>query len=486
MSRSKIRTVVMGIAGALVVLTGCSDSDDTKAGGVEPVTLRIGTADDQGRPGAEQIARFAQLADELSDGQVVIEPVWEASGSVENWDQEVARMVVSGELQMGMIPTRAWDTEGVTTLRALQAPFLANSNELVEQIVTGELGEQMIDGLAEAGITGLTLLPENLRHPFGFGAPLLSPADYAGQAFRAPSSEVSFALFEALGARPDDLNGVDFNEAVYGGQVRGAESALALSGSLPGPAYATGNVTFFPKVNSLVINAEVLADLSDEQRAVLVDAAEGTQSWALETLVPEAEAAQEYCGTGSGDVVLATDDELAALEAAAQPVYYQLEQDEATGAMIEQIRILKGRIGSAESEVVACESTLSAPTEGPTPSETQSALDGVYRLEITEADLRGNGVTNADGIAENIGVWTWTLQDGQYSVAQRAPGPQWDEEGRFEVVGDRITFYLSWIDELPMTLTWQLDETSLTLALVGESDPILETTFTAHPWTRIG
>lgn len=425
------------------------------------------------------------MVDERSGGQVVIEPVWTAAGFVEDWDQLVARMVVSGELDMGMIPSRAWDTEGVTSLRALQAPFLVDSNELVAEVLSSELEERMLAGLDAVGVTGLALLPEGLRHPFGFGEPMLSPADYQGQGIRAPSSEVSYALFDALGAVPDDVLGNDFNQAVRDGSLRGAESGLALSASLLGPAIATGNVTFFPKVNSLVINADAMADLTGGQRTVLRDAAVATQTWVLDNVVSEAEVAQEYCRAGYGDVVLASDADIAALERAAEPVYELLDSDDQTRAMIEQIRALEAAVTAPATAVAACESSPSAPVDG-TPAGDQAVLDGVYRLEITPEDLRGYGVTNAEDIAINIGVWTWTLRGGQYEVAQRAPGPNWDEQGRYEVSEGEVTFYLSWVTDLPLTFTWKRDGTTLVFELVGTTDPILDATFSAHPWTRIG
>jgi hypothetical protein len=63
-----------------------------------------------------------------------------------------------------MIPARAWDTEGVTSLRALHAPFLVTSDELVAEIVDGELADELLAGLEDVGVTGLALLPEGLRH----------------------------------------------------------------------------------------------------------------------------------------------------------------------------------------------------------------------------------------------------------------------------------------------------------------------------------
>ena len=124
-------------------LAGCTGAGEgTKAGGqAAPVILRIGTDDFQGHPAADQIEEFARQVDELSEGGVRIEPVWNAAGDTgeDDWDQKVARMVVAGELDMGMIPARAWDTEGVTSLRALNAPFLITSDELAAEVASSEL-----------------------------------------------------------------------------------------------------------------------------------------------------------------------------------------------------------------------------------------------------------------------------------------------------------------------------------------------------------
>ena len=248
------------------------------------MTLRIGTDDDPGRPGGAQIQEFARQVQQRSNGQVRIEPVWQAAGEgADDWDQVVARKVVHGELDMGMVPARAWDTEGVTSLRALHAPFLVTSDELVGGIVKGELAPEMLAGLEKIGVTGLALLPEGLRHVFAFGDPPLSPADFDGMGIRAPTSKTTYAAFEALGAKPDDFGGSGdrFAEGIKKGQIGGAESSFALAGTLPARTAAVGNLTFFPKVNSLVINTKVFKDLTEDQRAILRDAAQRTVDWAI-------------------------------------------------------------------------------------------------------------------------------------------------------------------------------------------------------------
>ena len=206
------------------------------------LTLRIGTDDEPGRPAADQIEEFARSVAEGSEGAIVVEPVWHAAGDTSDWDQEVARLVTSGDLEMGLIPSRAWDTE-VTTLRALNTPFLVTSEELVNQIVSGDLAGELMSGLDAADVVGLALFPEGFRHPFAFGDPLLGPDDYAGAVMRAPTSATTAAMFEALGATTNDD---EPDPATH----TGMESSYLLGP----PGTATGNVTFFPKVNSLVVN----------------------------------------------------------------------------------------------------------------------------------------------------------------------------------------------------------------------------------------
>ena len=176
-----------------------------------------------------------------------------------------------------MIPTRAWDTEGVTSLRALDAPLLVTSDALVARIVTGDLAGRMLAGLGRAGVVGVALVPEGLRHPFGFGAPLTAPADFAGRTIRVPRSDVSYAFYRGLGATPDDPTGPELLRRVSDGSLAGADSSYALAAAtLTHAAIATGNVTLYPKVDALVVNPHAWDELGDRGRSQLREAARRT------------------------------------------------------------------------------------------------------------------------------------------------------------------------------------------------------------------
>ena len=132
---------------------------------------------------------------------------------------------------------------------------------------------------------------------------------------RALTSNVVTAMFTALGATTDDGE-VDVDTQT------GMESAYVLEPT----GVAAGNVTFYPKVNSLVINADSYAALSEAQRELRRQAAEETRSWAIDTAPSDADSARAYCERG-GTIVDASDDDLRALQQAVAPVVADLERD---------------------------------------------------------------------------------------------------------------------------------------------------------------
>ena len=493
---SKRALIIAAFAAGLV---GCGDDgDSTKAGGGSaPVALRIGTEASQGRPESDQIEEFARRVAELSGGDVTIEPVWEAGtlpsgepppGGV---DQAVAGMVQEGELDMALIPARAWDTLGVPTFQALTAPFLVNSNELITRVTSDELADEMLSGLGDLGLTGLALFPDQLRHFVSFGEPILTPADVEGKTIRALPSNATYAVIEALGATPEDVAGETFNAAVASGDIAAAESSFTLATStLPRPGTVTANLTLFPKVNTLVINSEVFDDLDDERQDVLRTAAAGAREWVVTTqAVPESDLAAAHCDVG-GSVVLTTDAELTRFEEAAASVYARLERDETTRDLIERIRQLKADMPEPGA-VEACGSPSQDVVDSPEgeADDPSTFPDGVYRMEITAEFLEEAGVDRPNAF-EHAGVWTLTFDDGRF-VDEGCPG------STYSVEGGRVTIRLgpdgadcgTAAGQVLFSAGWTFDGDQLRFTDVQSghgSDLLIATLFGGQPFTKIG
>ncbi|HSM43930.1 MAG TPA: TRAP transporter substrate-binding protein DctP [Acidimicrobiia bacterium] len=473
-----MRRMLVGIAALSLAITACVSSnmgegEASKAGGQgTPIVLRIGTDDFPGRPAANQIEEFARRVADLSDGQIVIEPTWRAGDDAADWDQVVARKVMNGDLEMGNVPSRAWDTEGVTSMQALNAPFLITSDELLDAVALDALADEMLVGLEDVGVVGLALLPESLRRTFGFAGPLLGPDDFAGATIRSPQSGTVSAIFTALGAEVT-------TESPNVHTQTGMESAFHfdVTGS------ATGNMTLFPKANTLVINAATFAGLTDQQRAVLEQAAADTLVWAIENRPRDLEAAAAFCEEG-GTIVLAGEEELEALHQAVGPVYAELETDNQTKEFIERIRRIDAELGVPVAYPQPCSGAEGENGSDGTAGSDINVLDGIYRFELTRDGLEAAGVPPRM-IEGNVGIWTVVLQGGSFSIREDGVDHL---DARYVIDGDVVTF--TYRDGVVTVWGWEIDDNGdLHLTLIETADDdwhAFESAFSANPWVRVG
>ena len=398
--RAAVVAAVFGLAA--LALAGCgSGGRADKAGSLGgPVVLRLGTVDTPGKPASDDLEHFAASVKQISSGSMAVEIVWGAA-KTNRGEQDVAELVHRGKLDAALVASRAWDVEGVMSLQALQAPFLIDSQTLLDRVLTSPLAGEMLAGMRPFGVTGLALLPSDLVHPFGFGRALLAPADFGGARVRVPLSNAAYRLWRALGATPVFLNGDAYNLAVRNGAIAGAESYLELGDTLPGgagPTTATANVALYPKVNALVINSMVYRSLTERQRTILRRAAADTLGYVLRTNVPESTAAADFCKSG-GAIVASSPADLTALEQAARPAYSMLERDRQTRRFIERIRQLKERT-PADPPIKSCELAKRGAEAGATGQGRNGATipDGVYRKEITKQELIAAGVSAAAAV----------------------------------------------------------------------------------------
>ena len=235
-------------------------------------------------------------------------------------------------------------------------------------------------------------------------------------------------------ARPAPISiGDAFAEGIADGSVGGAESAFARAAFLPGDqlTVATGNVTPYPNINTLVINRDAFDALSGDQQTVLREAAGRTLDAILTGMVGELTAAEEFCAAGGG-IVLAGDDELAALGAAAQPVLDELMRDDETATLIDRIGEIKASAPTPPT-VASCERPASeeaAPTtSGNATGGFATIPSGTYTRTITRAEAEAIGV-DAGFIDEVIGP-----DDELVNAFEFTDDGRWTQLGDFSGTG---------------------------------------------------
>jgi TRAP-type transport system periplasmic protein len=469
-----------------------------KAGGSGgTLVLEMGTEGRPGRPDAEQILHFAEQVADLSEGRMQVEPVWGAAGDEQDadaddypgWDQVVARAVVAGELDLALVPARAWDTEGVTSLRALNTPLLLTSEELVAKVVTSDLADEMLAGLEDVGVVGLGLPPESLRRFFAFGDPPASETPWAGGIVRAPRSATVYAFLEALGGEPDDLagGGTDrFEDGVRDGTVLAAEAAFPAS-NLPEPVTALGGPPLFPKVATLVANADVFGSLTEADQQILRDAAAATVAWAIKMMPDETEDARAFCERSSIMAGVPSDE----LEEAAATVEDDLRADPATASLIDAIRDLATNLEATPTSIEPCQPDVDeSPAED---DDDRGAFpEGVYRVEHTMDSLVEAGVDR--GMAgDHVGLWTMRFADGQLLVENDHAGELIVDEGVYCVEDGRVVLGIDAFGDPPTcgnfwSAAWELDGDELRFKAVVShhgSHVLTEALWGSQPWQRI-
>ncbi|WP_167762095.1 TRAP transporter substrate-binding protein DctP [Blastococcus sp. CT_GayMR20] len=389
-----------------VVVAGCSAGEVDKGGGSGGVlTLSLASPEQPGRPGSRDVEYFAEQVSSGSEGRVRVDVEWGVGDGGASWDQVAAQQVIEGTSDLGFIPARSWDTLGVTTLQALQAPFLVTSDSALDAVVSDPVAEEMLSGLDELGVSGLGLFPEGLRHPASFAEPLLEPADFAGVGIRTPLSDLSWETLQALGATPLDIGGEEMQTLFREGRLGGAETSAAYVSSLPWRGVLTGNLTPYAKANVLVANTEALEALTDEQRELLLTAADDTLEHSIETRPSDADELAAVCAEGL-EVVVATAEQQAAMAAATQPVRDRLAADESTGPLLARITEIV-----ASSEPPSAGTTCADATPVASSPDDLGRYDGVWRYEVTYQDGLDAGLSETEA-AEELGVQTVTLDGG--------------------------------------------------------------------------
>jgi TRAP-type C4-dicarboxylate transport system substrate-binding protein len=466
-------------------VAGCTAGDVDKGGGAGGVlTLTLASPELPGLPGSLDVEYFVEQVTSGSEGRMRIDVEWGVAGGAASWDQITAQQVIDGTSDLGFIPARTWDTLGVTTLQALQAPFLVTSDAALDAVVSDPVAGEMLSGLERLGLTGLGLFPEGLRHPASFGEPLREPADFAGVGIRAPLSELSWEILEALGATPLDVSDEELQTLFGEGRLGGAETSAAHLSSLRYRGVMTGNLTPYAKANVLVANSETLEALTDEQRDVLGHATDATLEHSIATRPSDAEALAAVCAEGL-EVAIATAEQQAAMEAATQPVRDRLAADETTGPFLARITQI---VASSEPPAPVTLCAEGDPVAGP-PGDLVT-YDGVWRYEVTYQDGLDAGLSEREA-ADELGVQTVTLDGGTFRWEWRSRRGEQACEGTYSLDDGLLRF----VEEPQCDGRWEArpslegEEISWTdvRSRVGNdpTDQLLRELLHGVPWRRI-
>ena len=473
------------IAGlALALVAGCHSSRSDKAGGQRGQAPRVLTMADPVSDPLELVGFVEEVA-RLSGGTLRIQVRTWSQGRVA-YENRLIGDVRAGKADLGVVGSRAWDSFGVDSFRALHAPFLIDSYVLEEKVVQSALVKQMLQSLAPLRLVGFGVLPAQMRRPFGTKRPLMGPADFAGLTVAVQQSRVADETMRALGARPVWIHSGRVDMARFGGMETRVTTIDGFLYDEKGD-YLTTNVDLWPRPLVLFANRRAFDSLSSNQQRVLRQAAANVipGQIALDRRA-DREASGNICRRRLLTFVTARRDDLAALRRAVQPVYDELERDPGTRKAIATIERLKRAERAPPDTLPACPSGHRQATGQATGSVTP--IDGVYEMTTTRSDAV------PDFLAENWGKWIFVFDHGRFADTQENKEACTWGYGTFNVTGREM----AWIftdgggiapngaqDKAGEFFRFGWSRYRDTLTVTPVKGAISPSNFRAKPWHRI-
>ncbi len=386
-----------------------------KSGAGESVALHLVVVDYPGTPAARIAERFAREVARTSGGSlhVVVEyPVAGQSAVGQTGARVIANAVHAvrtNRSQLGLVPSWAFEAQGVRSLAPLQAPFRLMTLAQAERVAASPVANVLQAGLRGIGLTGVGLLPESPERVFGFLKAIEAPSDFTGVSIRVATSRTTSAVLRRLGAQPLDLDRGVGATAVYSDFRNDVVSGANATDTFPANAYTVGNAALFTKIDVVVVSGAAVAHLRTSQLSALRRAAAATRAEDA-AADDEAQEAVAFCRAG-GTIVTAPESAILELRRKTAPIVAAMRDPE-TGVAIAAISRIAGRPGPS---IAPC--SPEQPVQAPTPLNISLNFDqlarlypptGTYRRDFSVAQLRAAGASEFDA-RRNAGVVELTV-----------------------------------------------------------------------------
>ena len=203
-------------------LVACGGGSDDGAAD-EKITIQIGHSDTTENLIHKSLENFAAAVNEKTEGRVEIK-IYAAEQLGPN--SEMIEMVKMGTLDAMMLPS-GQQANYCPKFTALSLPFLFSDYEHVYEVLDGEIGQEMLEGLEANNMIQLAWWENGLRQFTNSKVDIQKPADMAGLKFRTPEDKMTIAIFDAYGASASPFAFSELYLALQQGTFDGQENPVA-------------------------------------------------------------------------------------------------------------------------------------------------------------------------------------------------------------------------------------------------------------------
>ncbi|MFD1696260.1 TRAP transporter substrate-binding protein [Roseibium aestuarii] len=236
----------------------------------EAATLRLNHNNPPEHPVHISMQVMADRVAELTNGEVKIRIYPNAQLGTQ---RESMELVQSCALEMAR--SNASELEAFEeSYSALNLPYIFQSEEHFNTVVTGEIGADILNASVAQGFRGVAYYTEGARSFYG-DRPITSPADLKGMKIRVQPSPSAIRMVELLGGNPTPIAWGELYSALQQGVVDGAENnPTALTTARHGEVAKHFSLDEHTMIPSVVVISNCAYDaLTEDQRTALRQAA---------------------------------------------------------------------------------------------------------------------------------------------------------------------------------------------------------------------
>lgn len=255
-------------------------------------TFQVGMGDPMDSDQGALAQRFAELVEQLSDGEMKVELFPGGQLGSETGMIQDTRI---GKLDFALIGVGNL-TPYAEKLGALTMPYAIRSHADAVKATTGPLADRW-NAIAEeeAGVHIVSWLYSNFRYLTNSERPVTTLDDLQGLKVRVPQNELMLATYNAWGASPITMSWPEVFTGLQQGVIDGQDNPYIVNYTMKFHEvqdYLT-EVHYQYSLQPIVMGVRTYEKLSDEERAIIDRAGLEAQLFALQFQLTEASKARE-------------------------------------------------------------------------------------------------------------------------------------------------------------------------------------------------